>query len=157
MRTPLPLLLPAVPTAERDLVALGVSRRRLAAAASSGRLLRVRRGVYLDPARWPDDELGRHLVRAHAEQANLPAAVVSHRSAAAFWGLPIPQASWADEPVWVTLPPGAGSGPAVGRGWSGRLRSCRLTRWRSPPSASGSRRSPEPLPISVSALTCRRV
>lgn len=108
VRTPLPFLLPVVPTAERDLVALGISRRRLAAAAQAGRLLRVRRGVYLDPSRWPEAELGRHLLRAHAEQANLPAAVVSHRSAAGLWGLPLAQASWADEPVWITLPAGAG-------------------------------------------------
>lgn len=108
VRTPLPILLPPVPTAERDLVALGVSRRRLAAAAQAGRLLRVRRGVYLDPARWPEDDLGRHLLRAHAEQANLPAAVVSHRSAAGLWGLPVKQMSWADEPMWITLPTGAG-------------------------------------------------
>jgi hypothetical protein len=106
VRTPEPFALPAVPTTGRDLIALGASRRRLAAAVRGGRLVRVRRGVYLDAARWPSDPRQQHLVKAHAEQAYRPEGVVSHRSAAAWWEIPLPVTEWPLEPVWLTLPAG---------------------------------------------------
>lgn len=106
MRTFEPFAPPGVPTTGRDLIALGASKHRLERAVVAGRLLRVRRGVYLDPARWPSDPREQHLLRAHAEQAYRPEGVVSHRSAAAWWGIPLPATDWAVEPVWLTLPAG---------------------------------------------------
>lgn len=75
-------------------------------AVASGRLHRVRRGVYLDPAEWPHDLLAQHLLRAHGEQVFQPDSVVSHRSAAGSWGIPVPTEDWSAEPVWITLPAG---------------------------------------------------
>lgn len=108
MRGPTPFALPAQPTRGRDLVSLGISKRRINTAVVSGRLMRLRRGVYLDPARWPTEPMAQHLLRAQAEQAFQPDAVVSHRSAAAVWGLPLSGEDWLTEPVWITLPSGGG-------------------------------------------------
>ncbi len=47
-------------------------------------------------------------MRAHAEQAVNPAAVLSHETAALAWRLPHPGfAPWSDSPVTVTVPAGA--------------------------------------------------
>ena len=59
-------------------------------ALSSGRLVRIRLGVYLDAALWPDDAREQHLLRAAAELELVPSAVLSHESAAASWNLPSP-------------------------------------------------------------------
>lgn len=99
-------MLPGVPTLGRDLVALGVSEHVLRGAVDAGRLLRLRRDVYLDPAAWPEDDDARHLLRAHAEQVVHPDGAVSHRSAARFWKLPTPGSAHAGDPVWLTLPAG---------------------------------------------------
>jgi hypothetical protein len=75
---------------------------------AAGRLVRVRSAVYVAAEAWPEDPAGRHLVRAHAEQAVNPAAVLSHGTAALAWGLPHPGfAAWSDSPVTVTVPAGA--------------------------------------------------
>ncbi|WP_028709571.1 type IV toxin-antitoxin system AbiEi family antitoxin domain-containing protein [Propionicicella superfundia] len=108
MRIPQPFAPPAVPTRRRDLVALGLTQRRIGTAVAGGRLVRVRQGVYLDPARWPVGEAEQHLVRAHAEQVYRPDGAVSHRAAALYWELPLLRTDWADEPVWITLPAGRG-------------------------------------------------
>ncbi|MGC3992900.1 MAG: type IV toxin-antitoxin system AbiEi family antitoxin domain-containing protein [Propionicimonas sp.] len=96
-----------MPTAGRDLIALGASKHRLEEAVRDGRLLRVRRGVYLDATKWPADPREQHLVRACAQQAYQAEGVVSHRSAAAWWRIPLPSTDWVDEPAWLTLPAGA--------------------------------------------------
>ncbi|HEY3338809.1 MAG TPA: DUF559 domain-containing protein [Propionicimonas sp.] len=106
MRRPTVFALPPVPTLGRDLVALGVSEHVLRAAVTSGRLLRLRRDVYLDPASWPEDDDARHLLLAHAEQVIHPEGAVSHWSAARFWRLPSPAIPAPGEPVWLTLPAG---------------------------------------------------
>ncbi len=105
MRRPTVFALPPVPTLGRDLVALGVSEHVLRLAVASGRLLRLRRDVYLDPAAWPrDNRDAQHLLRAHAEQAIPREGAVSHWSAARFWTLPAPAQRVAGDPVWLTLP-----------------------------------------------------
>lgn len=72
---------------------------------ASGRLLALRRGVFIDASAWPDDLRGRHLVRAHAEQVANPEAVLSHGSAALVWDLPYPGfGQWWDAMPAVTLP-----------------------------------------------------
>ena len=107
MRRPTRFALPPVPTLGRDLVALGVSEHVLRLAVTSGRLLRLRRDVYLDPAAWPpDDDDAQHLLLAHAEQVHHPDAAVSHWSAARFWSLPAPGVPAPGDPVWLTLPAG---------------------------------------------------
>lgn len=81
-----------------------MSARRLERAVADGRLIRIRRGVYVGAAGWPVDAGEQHLLRAWAEQLVKPEGAVSHRSAARYWGLPLPHEAWADEPVWLTLP-----------------------------------------------------
>ncbi|HEY3410425.1 MAG TPA: type IV toxin-antitoxin system AbiEi family antitoxin domain-containing protein [Propionicimonas sp.] len=105
MRLATPFGLPSVPTLGRDLVALGVSEHVLRRAVTSGRLLRLRRDVYLDPAAWPEgDADAQHLLLAHAEQVMHPDGAVSHWSAARFWDLPAPRIRKPGDPVWLTLP-----------------------------------------------------
>lgn len=71
----------------------------------SGRLLRLRPGVYLDARRWPAEEVDQHLMLAHAEQVAHPGAVVSHGTAAVVWGLPSPTLQdWQAGPVTLTVP-----------------------------------------------------
>ena len=90
---------------------------------STGRLIRLRHGVLLSAASWPDDTRSQHMVNVHAEQAMNPGAVISHGSAAVARGLPSPDFhDWHDDPVSLTLPQ-----PAQGRrrrsvGWH----TCRL-------------------------------
>lgn len=77
----------------------------LRTALHSGRLLALRRGVYIDSTAWPGEEAGRHLLLAHAEQVANPSAVLSHQSAALAWHLPNPDVvRWWTMPVAVTLP-----------------------------------------------------
>ena len=80
-------------------------------ALAGGTLVSVRRGVVLRADAWPQDPAAQHLVRAHAELAANPDAVLSHESAALSWGLPSPGfEGWAAAPVSVTL-------PAIGHTW----------------------------------------
>jgi hypothetical protein len=74
-----------------------------------GAVVRVRQGVYLAAASWPDDPVGRHLLRARAELVVSPEAVISRQSAALAWALPTPTARpWHVLPPSVSLPAGAG-------------------------------------------------
>jgi len=76
---------------------------------AAGRLLRLRHGVYLAADSWPADARMQHLLRAHAEQVANPGAVLSHASAAVYWGLPSPSPQdWHASPVSVTFPAGQG-------------------------------------------------
>jgi hypothetical protein len=83
----------------------------------SGRLIRVRRGVYLASDVWPTTEAAQHITLARAEQVANPAAVISHASAALVWGLPTPGFTpWHASKPTVTMPTGtlhAWSGTAV--------------------------------------------
>ncbi|MDQ1530208.1 MAG: hypothetical protein QOE37_313 [Microbacteriaceae bacterium] len=86
----------------------GIARRSLARAAETGRLVQLRRGVYVDGAVWATlDPLGGHLLRIRALQAVSPRPlVVSHWSAAALRSLPVPRRQL--ERLHVTVPPGSG-------------------------------------------------
>ena len=118
MRTPAPCLLPTQPASRAMLLATGVSRQMLSTQVAAGRLVKVRRGVYIAATAVPDDDAGMHLLRARAEQVVHPSAVISHASAAIVWSLPTPGfAEWQDAPPAVTLPSDEGAkslrGPVV--------------------------------------------
>jgi hypothetical protein len=109
MRTPRPWSLPTEPATTAVLAAGGVTGEMLTTRLRRGELVRVRRGVYLASVAWPDDPDEQHLVRAHAEAAANPEAVISHESAAVFWRLPYPGfGAWAENPVSVSFPADAG-------------------------------------------------
>lgn len=109
MRTPTPWLLPTEPTGTRQLLAIGVSKEMLTTQLRTGRLLRLRRGVYLTRSAWPDDGAGQHLLLAQAELVAHPGAVLSHQSAAVAWNLPAPGFDrWHDRSPSITLPAGGG-------------------------------------------------
>lgn len=106
MRTPKPMILPKRPTTRRLLTEAGATQQMLLTGVRSGRLMVVRHGVYLAADQWPDDPAGQHLMRARAEVAAHPHAVISHESAALAWGLPTPGFDpWSDAIPTVTLPP----------------------------------------------------
>lgn len=99
MRTPKPWILPTQPATRALLAATGVSDEMIRTQLASGRLRRVRRGVFVAADSWPTDPGGLHLLLAHAEQVANPDAVLSHQSAGVAWGLPSPGFSaWADSP-----------------------------------------------------------
>jgi len=105
MRTPRPWTLPTQPVTRALLLAAGVTRAMVATQVANGRLVRLRRGVFVSAESWPDEPAGQHLVRAHAEQVANPDAVMSHASAAVFWGLPSPGFhDWDESAVSLTLP-----------------------------------------------------
>lgn len=107
MRTPKPWPLPKHPTSWTQLRASGLTEQMLRTALVSGRLMRVRKAVYLDAGLWPEDPLDQHLLRAEAELELFPASVISHESAGAVWGLPHPGfTAWHDHPVSLTHPRG---------------------------------------------------
>lgn len=88
----------------------------IATQVSHGDLLRIRQGVYLAASAWPETPAQQHVMRARAEVAANPEAVLSHQSAALAWSLPTPGFErWEDNPVSVTLPSGAGFRPSVGK------------------------------------------
>lgn len=72
------------------LLSSGMTAQTLRTQLASGRLIRVRRGVFLAASEWPDDAAGQHVMRARAELVVCPDAVLSHRTAALVWGLPHP-------------------------------------------------------------------
>jgi hypothetical protein len=80
----------------------GLSRHAVAHRLGTGRWRRLRRGVYCTAELWSSlDERRRHLLRARAELlVPVPERVLSHASAAAAWGLPLPAAGVG--PVWTT-------------------------------------------------------
>ncbi|MGV8848735.1 MAG: hypothetical protein ACOH16_04225 [Propionibacteriaceae bacterium] len=103
MRTPKPWILPTQPITRALLAAPGVTDDMIATHLSTGRLRRLRRGVYVSAACWPDDPAGQHLVRARAVQVANPDAVLSHQSAAVWWKLPEPGfAEWHDAALSLT-------------------------------------------------------
>lgn len=110
MRPSRPWILPTEPIRRSDLMALGVTQRMIRTGLASGVLTTVRHGVVIGAEHWPEDPASQHLVRARAELAANPAAVLSHQSAALVWKIPTPGFQpWTDLPVSVTLPPGGHS------------------------------------------------
>ncbi len=100
MRTPKPMILPKRPTARGALMDAGASKHMLQTGVRSGRLVVVRHGVYLAADQWPEDAEHQHVIRARAELAAHPDAVISHESAALTWGLPTPRF----DPWWHAVP-----------------------------------------------------
>ncbi|MGV8848402.1 MAG: hypothetical protein ACOH16_02550 [Propionibacteriaceae bacterium] len=118
MRTPAPCLLPTQPASRSMLLASGLSRQMIATQVAPGRLVALRRGVFVAASAWPASDVGRHLLRAKAEQVVHPSAVLSHASAALVWSLPHPGfTGWHDARPAVTLPADGGAksrqGPVV--------------------------------------------
>ena len=97
--------MPSQPVTRALLLAAGVSDAMIRTQLENGRLTRLRDGVFLATADWPDKPADQHLVRAHAEQVANPGAVISHASAAVVWGLSNPGfVDWHDSPVSLTRP-----------------------------------------------------
>lgn len=65
VRTPHPWALPNQPVSRRLLAAAGVSDEMIRTVLRSGRLMRLRRGVFVASAAWPDDPQARHVMMAH--------------------------------------------------------------------------------------------
>lgn len=77
----------------RQLRAEGFDAHEVSRKVSAGSFHRIRRGVYLD-GEPKDDRVGRYLVQCCAVLARCgPETVLSHASAAAAWGLPLPWAA----------------------------------------------------------------
>jgi len=91
MRVDLAGLPPAFLTAEAALEA--IDSRRLKVATARGDVLRLGRGLYADPGRWPEDHVERHALVAHAAARAVEDCAVSHLSAAVTFGLPNPRGS----------------------------------------------------------------
>lgn len=109
MRSPQPWSLPTQPASRAHLAAGGVSDEMLATAIRAGVLMRVRRGVYLATAAWPDSAADRHVVRARAELAATPDAVISRQSAGVVWGFPSPgPIPWHSSMPSISVPAGTG-------------------------------------------------
>lgn len=110
-----PWILPTEPTCRADLIRLGVSPRMIRTGLATGALVAVRHGVVVGAEFWPADPIEQHLVRARAEVAANPGAVLSHQSAALVWALPAPGFTpWEQSPVSITRPHAARSAHARG-------------------------------------------
>jgi hypothetical protein len=76
---------------------------------ASGRLIRLRRGVFVAASAWPDDQRQRHIMTAWAEQTMYESAVMSHQTAAEVWRLPHPGFDeWFASDPTVTVPADSG-------------------------------------------------
>jgi hypothetical protein len=75
----------------REFERLGGDRHALARAKTSGRAVKLRRGVYASASEWADlDDLDRYLLRVRGvAESRRVRPVLSHWSAAAVWGIPI--------------------------------------------------------------------
>ena len=82
MRTPEPWTPPATPFTFSNAATRGVSRRQLQTALTSGRITRLRHGVFIASDAVPEDPVAPHVLRALAEQVAAPGRVASHETAA---------------------------------------------------------------------------
>jgi len=116
VKTAHPWVLPDQPTTRADLLSLGLTDHMIRTRVASGDLMTVRHGVFVRAEAWPTDALAQYVVRARAEQAANPSALISHQSAAAALGIPSPGVQrWEDLAVSITLSPEHSSkaGPAI--------------------------------------------
>ncbi len=105
MRTPDPWTPPSIPFARAHVAAQGVTKRRIESAVRSGRITRLRRGVYIATDALPDDPVALHALLAQAEQVAAPTLVASHATAALALHLPLLASHRvADGPVHATRP-----------------------------------------------------
>ncbi|WP_022885403.1 hypothetical protein [Glaciibacter superstes] len=74
-----------------ELALVGENPRSLHRAVARQQLVRLRRGVFVDAAEWPEvSERDKYLLRMRAVAATRKVApVFSHQSAAILWGLPM--------------------------------------------------------------------
>lgn len=101
-------MLPSQPATRSMLMAGGATDAMLRTQLASGRLVRLRSGVFVEAAQCSSDPVAQHILLAHAEQVMNPEAVISHESAALIWGLPTPNfARWHGAPISLTRPSGA--------------------------------------------------
>jgi hypothetical protein len=104
------VLLPLPPSdvfTTADALRAGATARQVEWAVRRGRLRRLRRGVLCDADTWSRaGAAGRAalLARAHVLASPVEPGVASHVTAAALFGLPVPED--AAVRVWVTVPPG---------------------------------------------------
>jgi very-short-patch-repair endonuclease len=89
VRTPDPWSPPSSPFTAANVAPLGITEKRLRSALASGRITRLRHGVYIAAHALPEDPVQLHLVRALAEQAAVPGRVASRETAALALGLPL--------------------------------------------------------------------
>jgi hypothetical protein len=109
VKTPTPWQLPTEPTTSNRLHQCGVTEAMIRTQLRAGGLIRLRQGVYLATSVWPTDRETQHVLRARAEVAANPAAVISHESAALVWGLPFPAfGTWAEALPSIIMPAGQG-------------------------------------------------
>jgi hypothetical protein len=101
-------MLPSQPATRAVLAAGGMTDAMLRTQLAAGRLVRVRQGVFVGAADWPADAAGQFALRARAEQAAHPEAVISHGAAAAILGLPSPGGTrWFEGPIGMTVEAGS--------------------------------------------------
>lgn len=102
-----PLSLPTHPASRELLLGAGFSPQAIRSHLEAGRLVRVRRGVYVAASAWPDDPAAQHVMRARAELVLYESGVISHQSAALVWGLPHPGfQQWYELEPCISLPAG---------------------------------------------------
>jgi hypothetical protein len=110
------VLLPAIPDevfTTATALRYGATQRQLEWAVRTGRLHRLRRGVFCGAQTWagasPEERL---VLYARAVHCSRPGVVFSHVTAAALLGLPVPPS--AGPAIWVTGPPGTRTGAERG-------------------------------------------
>lgn len=97
---------PSGPLAMADLVQAGLSRGQIRAAVQAGRLLPLRRGLFVPEALWSAaDADQRHAIRCQTALRAFTGSFVSHQSAARVHGLPTMSMDDTDGPIaHITLP-----------------------------------------------------
>lgn len=107
MRPATPWVLPDRPTTRAELLAAGITDRRLRTRLADSSVIALRHGVYVRGDLVPGDPRARHVQRAQAEVAANPGAAMSHQSAACVWQLPSPAPEpWYEQVPAITLEPG---------------------------------------------------
>ena len=89
MRTPEPWTPPQTPFTLSHVAARGVTRRQVQTALASGRITRLRQGVFIATEALPEEPVALHLLRALAEQVVAPGRLASHDTAALALALPL--------------------------------------------------------------------
>jgi len=101
----------------QDLLASGQSKESIRRLVRHRQLVRIRRGTYVLGAVWDGlNPRDRHVVRAAAVVSDVEDAVLTGRSAAAVWGIPVIDHTWPREVVLLAPYRGGGkSEPGVRR------------------------------------------
>lgn len=99
-----------------DLRESGWSGRQIATAVARGVLVRIRRGVFVHGGLWASlDSRQQHVIRASAVVVDAAEPILTGRSAAAVWGIPV-VGGWPDDVMLLARPLSGGkSEPGVRR------------------------------------------